>query len=71
MDDDLYLDEQIEDVTGDLPEFDEREPFWTTRRIVLTIIVIITLIAFLVYSLQGLFLPPPPPPPPTQIPPMI
>jgi quinol-cytochrome oxidoreductase complex cytochrome b subunit len=43
---------------------DEHKPFWTTRRIILTVIVLITIIAFLVYSFSGLFLEPPPPPPP-------
>jgi len=42
---------------------DEPKPFWTRRRIFLTIFAIIILITFLAYTLHGLFLPPPPPPP--------
>lgn len=44
------------------------EPYWTVRRIILTIIILITLIAFLVYTLSWVIAPPaaPIPPPPTR-----
>ncbi|HLU11492.1 MAG TPA: hypothetical protein VK003_17590 [Oceanobacillus sp.] len=67
MDDELYY--QDDDESGYSDDLEPR-PFWTVRRIILTIIVIITLIAFLAYSLQGLFFQPPPIPP-TELPPMI
>jgi hypothetical protein len=60
-----------DDIDDEESEPLEHEPFWTSRRIVLTIIILITLIAFLVYSLQGLFYQPPPPLPPTRLPPML
>lgn len=44
----------------DLP--DAPQPFWTWRRILLTILVLIMVIALLAYSYYGLFVPPPPPP---------
>lgn len=47
-------------------EENDQKPFWTTRRIILTVIILITIIAFLVYSFSGLFLEPLPPPPPTR-----
>ncbi|MFN8447015.1 MAG: hypothetical protein U0521_00070 [Anaerolineae bacterium] len=40
---------------------DEPQPFWTWRRILFTILVLIMVIALLAYSFSGLFLPPPPP----------
>ena len=71
MDDELYSVFQ-DDAEADYVE-DVLEPqrFWTTRRIILTIIIFITLIAFLAYSLQGLFFQPPAPAPPTHLPPMV
>jgi hypothetical protein len=72
MDDDQFPFSQNGDATHELDETLGREPFWTTRRIILTIIILITLIAFLAYSLQGLFLQPPSPPPVTpRLPPMV
>ena len=68
MDDELYY--QDDDESGYSDDLFEPRRFWTVRRIILTIIVIITLIAFLAYSLQGLFFQPPLPPP-TELPPMI
>lgn len=68
MDDELYY--QDDDESGYSDDVFTPQPFWTLRRIILTIIVIITLIAFLAYSLQGLFFQPPPPAP-TDLPPMI
>ena len=50
------------------------EPYWTPRRIIFTILILLMLIAFLAYSLQGLFIQPQPPVPvlpPTQNLPMI
>lgn len=70
MDDDLYS-----DVQGDVydEELDSPEPsrYWTLRRILFTLIILLALLAFLAYSLQGLFIQPPPPLPPTRLPPMI
>lgn len=69
MDDELYsVSEEVE--ATDYLDI-EPQPFWTLRRIILTIIILITVIAFLAYSLQGLFFQPPPPPSPTSLPPMI
>ncbi|MFQ3568564.1 MAG: hypothetical protein SNJ59_16375 [Aggregatilineales bacterium] len=50
----------------DVLDEDDPKPFWTTRRIILTVIILITIIAFLVYSFSGLFLEPLPPPTPTR-----
>ncbi len=55
-DDDLY----------ELP--DEPRPFWTRRRILLTLIAIVIVVTLLAYSFSGLFYPPPPIPTPTLIP---
>lgn len=42
------------------------EPYWTARRIIFLGLVLLTLVAFLVYTLWFLFEPAaPPPPPPT------
>ncbi len=41
---------------------DEPTPFWTRRRIVLTLFAIIIVVTLLAYSYSGLFIPPPPPP---------
>ncbi len=42
-----------------IEELDEApEPYWTLRRLIFTIIVLITLIAFLVYSLSWTIAPP-------------
>lgn len=71
MDDERNSVGQDEVFADDADEALEREPFWTTRRVILAIIILITLIAFLAYSLQGLFYQPPPPLPPTRLPPMI
>lgn len=74
MDDESYADDYQDILEGgieDNSEAPEREPFWTAHRVILTIIILITLIAFLAYSLQGLFIQPPPPLPPTPLPPMI
>ncbi len=46
------LNEQIEAI----------EPYWTPRRFVYTLIILITLIAFIVYVLSPLFIPSTPPP---------
>ena len=70
MDDKLYF--PPEDDDADYFEDDlEPERFWTGRRIILTAIILITLIAFLAYSLQGLLFRPPPLPTPVRLPPMI
>jgi hypothetical protein len=45
------VDEQIEII----------EPYWTPRRFVYMLIILITLIAFIVYVLSPLFIPPAPP----------
>ena len=52
----------------DHDEFDPRdeadnllEPYWTARRVVYMLIILITLIAFVVYVLSPLFLPAAPP----------
>lgn len=52
---------------NDLPDdhdlfepLDAPQPFWTWRRILFTILVLIMVIALLAYSFSGLFLPPPP-----------
>jgi hypothetical protein len=71
MDDERYSVDHGEEYADEPDEAVEREPFWTSRRIILTIIIVITLIAFLAYSLQGLFYQPPPPLPPTRLPPML
>ncbi len=55
-DDDLLLELEV------LPEADAPQPFWTRRRIFLTIMAIIIVITLLAYTLSGLFIPPPPPP---------
>jgi hypothetical protein len=52
-DDPIYID-----------EVDAPPPFWTRRRIALTIFAILIIAALLVYSYSGLFVPPPPPPTP-------
>ena len=70
MDDELYSVFQDDDEEGYVEDVLEPQRFWTTRRIILTIIILITLIAFLAYSLQGLFFQPPPLAP-TNLPPMI
>ncbi len=44
------------------PEIDLPQPFWTRRRIFLTIIAIIIVITLLAYMFSGLFIPPPSPP---------
>ena len=45
-----------------LDEQDEvNEPYWTLQRFVYTLIILITLIAFIVYVLSPLFLPSTPP----------
>ena len=71
MDDELYSVTQGDDESDYVEGLLERQPIWTARRIILTVIILITLIAFLAYSLQGLFFQPPPPPPPTSLPPMV
>jgi hypothetical protein len=70
MDDERFSVFQDDDEAGYVEDVLEPQRFWTTRRIILTIIILITLIAFLAYSLQGLFFQPPPPSP-TNLPPMI
>ncbi len=72
--DDDFGDDALDDadLDFDAPENNEFEAsdadldapsLWTRhRRILLTVIVILMLIAFLAYSFQGFFLPPPPPP---------
>ena len=45
---------------------DPPQPFWTWRRIVLTILAVIMVVSLLVYSYYGIFVPTPPAP--TQIP---
>jgi hypothetical protein len=70
MDDELYSVYHDDGETRYSDETFEPHRFWTIRRIILTIIVLITLIAFLAYSLQGLFFQSPPPAP-TTLPPMI
>jgi hypothetical protein len=37
------------------------EPYWTARRFIYMLVILITLIAFVVYVLSPLFLPTPPP----------
>jgi hypothetical protein len=71
MDDERYSVPDYSDEADAFEDVLEPQPFWTTRRIILTIILLITLIAFLAYSLQGLFFQPPPPRPPTNLPPMV
>ena len=71
MDDELYSVTQDNGESDYVEDFRERQPIWTIRRIILTVIILITLIAFLAYSLQGLFFQPPAPAPPTHLPPMI
>jgi len=44
---------------------DRLEPYWTLRRVIYLAIILITLIAFLLYTLAPLFFPPAPPPLPT------
>jgi hypothetical protein len=61
MDDEQNLDVQDEDSAEDV-ELLQPEPYWTTRRIIFTLLVLLMLIAFLAYSLQGLFIQPQPPP---------
>jgi hypothetical protein len=39
----------VEFEDDDLDELAETEPFWTLRRVILTLIIIITLVAFLAY----------------------
>ena len=70
MDDELYSVSQDDDETEYSDDVFEPQRFWTLRRIIMTIIILITLIAFLAYSLQGLFFQPPPLVP-TTLPPMI
>lgn len=70
MDDELYSASQNDEEADNVEFLLEPQQFWTSRRIALTIIILITLIAFLAYSLQGLFFQPPLPPPPN-LPPMI
>jgi fatty acid desaturase len=71
MDDDQHPVDPLDDMSDEVLEPLERQPFWTTRRIILAIIIVITLIAFLAYSLQGLFIQPPQPVAPTRLPPML
>ncbi len=44
---------------------DVPEPYWTLRRVIFLALVLLTLIAFLVYTLWFLFAPATPPPTPT------
>lgn len=44
-----------------LPPDEIIEPYWTPRRFVYTLIILITLISFIVYVLSPLFIPPAPP----------
>lgn len=71
MDDERYSFYQDRDEPDDFEDIFEPQPYWTPRRIIVTIIILVTLIAFIAYSLQGLFFQPPPPPRPTRLPPMI
>ena len=57
-----FPDEQDDLLYADSDEWLEPQPFWTRRRIFLTIFAILMVIALLLYTLPGLFVAPPPPP---------
>lgn len=47
-----------------IDELDAPAPFWTKRRVALTVFAILIIAALLLYSYSGLFIPPPPVPTP-------
>lgn len=48
-----------------LDDYDEPpQPFWTRRRIILTVFAILMVVSLLVYSYYGIFVPTPPAPTP-------
>lgn len=67
-DDDLESRYWVEDSTSYDTLEEEPEPYWTPERIFLTVLIILTLIAFLVYTFSGLFVDPTPAVPPTRVP---
>lgn len=71
MDDERYRNVEEDDAFDEEADFYEPQPYWSPRRILFTIILLISLIAFLAYSLQGLFIQPVEQPTPTRVIPMI
>jgi quinol-cytochrome oxidoreductase complex cytochrome b subunit len=71
MDDERYSDIEEEASFEEDAESLEPQPYWTVQRIIFTLLVLLMLLAFLAYSLQGLFIQPPPPLPPPRSLPMV